>query len=126
MKNGFTLAELLGVIVILGIIAVITTTTVGKSLRNSHYETCLTQEKNIIEGVKSWAIDHAKDLPNAGETISISLSELQDNGYVEDELKNPMTSEGYSAETKVDIYSSNGTSYEYNVIYGSDNEKCLK
>lgn len=126
MKNGFTLAELLGVIVILGIIAVITTSAVGRSLRNSHYETCLAQEKNIVEGVKSWTIDHAKDLPNAGETKSVTLKELQDNGYVEDGLKNPMTSEMYSEGTKVDIYSSNGTSYEYTVTYGSDAEKCLK
>lgn len=126
MRNGFTLAELLGVIVILGIIAVITTSAVGRSLRNSHYETCLAQEKNIIEGAKTWAIDYAKELPSAGGTKVLLLKELQDNGYVEDELKNPMTSEVYSAGTKVKIYSSNGTSYEYTVEYGNEEEKCLK
>lgn len=126
MKNGFTLAELLGVIVILGIIAIITTTTVGRSLRNSHYETCLVQEKNIIEGAKSWAIDHSRELPNAGGTKAVTFKELQDNGYIEDNLKNPMTSEVYSSETKVNIYSSEGTSYEYTVVYGSEDEKCLK
>ena len=43
MKKGFTLAELMGVIVILGIIATIVTLAIDSSIKNSRYETCLVQ-----------------------------------------------------------------------------------
>jgi len=126
MNKGFTLAELMGVIVVIGIIAVIVTTTVDRSIKNSRYDTCLTQEKNIIEGAKSWSYDNASNLPGAGETKTISVSDLQNGNYIEDGLKSPMTNEVYSMDTSVKITSSNGTSYDYDVIYGTEEENCSK
>ena len=125
-KLGFTLAELMGVIVVIGIIAVIVTTTVDRSIKNSRHDTCLTQEKNIVEGAKSWSYDNAKELPEAGKEKFISVSDLQNGNYIEDGLKSPMTNEVYSTGTNVKITSSNGSSYEYEVIYGDEKEKCSK
>ncbi len=128
-KKGFTLAELMAVIVILGLIAVIATTTVDRSIKNSRYETCQAQEKNIIEGAKMWAIDNASLLPTAGASKTLNVkNDLQDGNvvYVEEALKSPMTNEEYSNGTSVKITSSNGTSYAYEVIYGNDKEKCTK
>ncbi len=129
MNKGFTLAELMAVIVILGIIAVIATTTVDRSIKNSRYETCLAQEKNIIEGAKMWATDNASLLPSTGGSKTLDVKNDLQNGstvYVEEGLKSPMTNEEYSNGTSVKISSSNGTSYEYEVIYGNDKENCTK
>ncbi len=127
-KDGFTLAELLGVIVVIGIIAVVVTTTVDRSIKNSRYETCLAQEKNIIEGAKAWSIDNASSLPSAGGSKEVTFSELQNGGtaYVEDGLKSPMTNEEYSSDTKVIITSTTGSDYNYEVVYGSEEEICTK
>lgn len=126
MNKGFTLAELMGVIVVIGIIAVIVTTTVDRSIKNSRYDTCLAQEKNIVEGAKSWSYDNASNLPGAGEFKIISVNELQNGNYIEDGLKSPMTNDIYSVDTSVKITSSNGTSYDYEVIYGTEKENCSK
>jgi len=125
-KSGFTLAELMGVIVVLGIIAVIATITVDRGIKNSRYQTCLAQEKNIVEGAKTWSYDNASKLPGAGKSYTISVNELQNENYIEDGLKSPMTNSVYSSGTTVTITSPNGTSYDYEVVYGTENEKCTK
>ncbi len=113
--TGFTLAELMAVIVILGIIGVIVTSVISRNINNSRYATCLTQEKNLVEGAKAWAIDNP-------DGTSVSVSALQSGGYIED-LKSPMTEKPYSLETRVTL-SANGTEAE--VTYGSSEEICSK
>lgn len=125
-QKGFTLAELMGVIVVLSIIAIVTTITVDRSIKNSRYETCMTQETNLIEGAKMWAIDNASSLPGAGASKTVSISQLSSGGYIEEGLKSPMTNSVYSNGTQVLISSTNGSDYTYKVNYGTSAEKCQK
>lgn len=125
-QKGFTLAELMGVIVVLSIIAIVTTITVDRSIKNSRYETCMTQETNLIEGAKMWAIDNASSLPGANASRTLPISTLRNGGYIESDLKSPMTNALYSSGTKVTITSSNGSDYTYTVTYGTSSEKCQK
>ena len=67
-KKAFTLAELLGVIVILGIIGTIAVTAIDRNIKNSRYQTCLTQEQNLIEGAKTLITEHPEVLPSAGHS----------------------------------------------------------
>ncbi len=112
---GFTLAELMAVIVILSIIGVIVTGVISRNINTSRYETCLTQEKNIIEGAKAWAIDNP-------DGTSVTLADLQSGGYVED-IKSPMTQKPYSVGTRATL-DANGT--EVKVTYGDSKEECSK
>ncbi len=116
-KKGFTLAELLGVIVLLSIISLIAISTVDKHIKEGKIKTCKAQEKNIIEGAKIWLIDN----PNT-QTAELTISELQSQGYLESDFKNPMTDEDYKENTKVEI-TKNGK-YTYHVKYASDDKGC--
>ena len=110
MNKAFTLAELMGVIIILGIIATIVTFTVDRNIKKGRITTCQSQEKTIIEAAKTWSIDN----PNGK---SVTIETLKTGGYLDDDLKNPMTGENYKNNTNVTITNS----YEYTITY--DNEK---
>ena len=112
MNKAFTLAELMGVIVILGIIATIVTFTVDRNIKKGRTTTCQTQEKAIIEAAKIWATDNPTG-------TSVTIEQLQEGGYLDDDLKNPMTGNNYQNKTKVEII--NSQSYEYKITY--DGEK---
>lgn len=95
MKNkyGFTLVELLGAIVILALLSLIAipvVTNVVKSNKQKLYEI---QLKNIESAAKAWGSDNLGELPDPGDSIKISLEDLQENGYIEKNLKNPKTGE---------------------------------
>ena len=94
MKNGFTLIELMGVLLILGIIASVIFVAIESNIKSSRQKTCLAQEKNIIEGAKMYFIDYPSET-----TVTIEI--LKQNGYIDDNLKNPMTNQLYNGNTTV-------------------------
>lgn len=131
MKKGFTLVELLGVIIILALIAMIATPAVTSLLNNSKKNLCETQVSYIITAAKNWGADHLLQLPDEGETLTISLSELIKQGYIqgdkdaateEDKLKiiNPNTKEYFNPDPTVIIQKS-GKSYTYTMDGTTEN-----
>jgi ribulose-phosphate 3-epimerase len=138
-SNGFTLAELLGVIVILSILGLIAVVAVDSSIKNSHYNTCLVQSKNLTEGAKMLTIDYPSILPAKGSTLDIPVSTLENGGkingvtvnggYIESGLINPMTNKAYTASTtgvSVHITNQNGNDYDYQVVFTNTKESCHK
>ena len=126
-KNGFTLAELMGVIVILSIIATIVLVTADRSIKNSQTTTCLAQEKNIIEGVKVFVTDYPDRLPTVAGSAGVkqvTMKELQDGGYIEEGLVNPMTDKAYPATMKVNITTTTGKDYQYEITNLPATERC--
>lgn len=114
--NGFTLAELLGVIIILSIISLISFSAIDKNLKEGRIKTCKAQEKNIIEGAKTYIIDNPNELPSSG-TKTITLTLLKANGYIDEKLINPMTDEDYKSGTNVEITKETGSKYKYKINY---------
>ena len=76
-RNGFSMVELLAVIVILGIlgtIAIVSISTILTRAEKNHYKT---QEKNMIMAAESYAQDNRNVLPKKiGDTRTITLQEL--------------------------------------------------
>lgn len=124
MKKGFTVVELLGVIVILSILLVITFTSVSliiKDSKNSLYEA---QLNSILDGAYDWSLKHTYILPqNKGDKEYISLLQLQQNGYV-DEFINPKTKEKYPIDLIISIEYTGGN-YRYNSIFSKLNGNYL-
>lgn len=114
-KLGFTLVELLAVIVIIAIISLVTVPTVSNSLQKYKTKVCETQINQIVSAAKSWGADHIYLLPSEICTegnddkckIEVTLSELTKQGYIED-VKNPMTKEKFDSDNvKIEIKKEN-------------------
>ena len=146
-KRGFTLVEVLVSIALLAIIGV----ALGISLNKSFKSSSETNYNEFIEKVKSSAMLYVN---NTSEVINdlnedsykiIKVKDLIDNGYVEDNMKNPNTGDKINPEDKVKVsynsdkelyidypYSSNQTEhYLYTINYkttykNSENDICYK
>ena len=88
--KGFTLVELLTVIIILGIISLITIPTISKSIQDSK-EKMYQEQVNQIETVaRNWAASNTVLLPENGEIYYLSLSTLKETGFLENKnIQNP-------------------------------------
>lgn len=111
MKNkAFTLVELLGVIVLLGILSIVIIPKVGDSLENSKETALLTQEEQIKKAAYDFLIDHT-ELLGETDTITLKLGTLKQGGYLPIKLKNPKTRKPLSNESTITI-TKNENKYE--------------
>ena len=118
-KRGFTLLELLSVIVILGILGLIIVPTVDRSIKDFRAEAYEDQLNNIILAARSWGADHPLELPlNDGDIITITLGSLKNGGYVDVDIKNPTTNQLFPDDMLIEI-ERKGNNYEYRIVEGS-------
>lgn len=121
MKRGFTLAELLGVIVILGVIAIIVTPIVTGTLNESK-EKAYNKQISIVENAaKKWGTENIDLLPDmdSEESQIISLDTLINSGQLQDaSIKNPKTGEELEGCIVIS-YNSEYNQYEYKYSTGT-------
>lgn len=111
MKNkAFTLVELLGVIVLLGILGIVIIPKVGDSITNSKETAYITQEETIKKAVNDFLVDNT-DLLEDNDTITIKLGVLKQKGYLPVNIKNPKTRKNISNESLI-IITKNGNTYD--------------
>lgn len=94
MKRGFTLVELLTVIVVLGIIAAIAIPTIVNTIKDSRIKTCKEQVRTIENAAKRWGTENSINI-NKTSPGTITVKQLQDRGYLsaKDNVVNPITNE---------------------------------
>lgn len=124
MKNkikGFTLVELLSVIVIVGILSTIGIVAVSKIIEKSKMEQKKQQEKTIIMATKSYFQEHRSELPKVigGSAVQIKLSKLKSEKFITEDIKdsskNSCMTDSYVAVTKE---TTNKYKYEVFLICG--------
>ncbi len=121
MKKGFTLAELIGVIVVLALISLITIPAISKILRQNKGSLCQTQMNNILEAARSYGADNVFSLPSEdGGRLTITLGDLITGGYIEDEIENPATKEIIDIDSEIYI-TKTGKKWKYEL---SDDFSC--
>ena len=107
MKKGFTLVELLAVIVILAVILIIAIPQVLKAVDNSRNSAYTNQEQMIENVAKTYLAKNSGEAPNEiGETLFIDLGDLQEKnliGEIRDASNQQIICEGYVAITKIDF-----------------------
>ena len=111
MKNkGFTLVELLGVLVILAILLTIIIVSVGKIISNSQDSLSNTQKRRIEEVAKQYNIERG-NLDSA--TSCVDVTTLINLGYLEGEsVIDPKTKAAMTGSVLI-TYSSNQYTYRY-------------
>lgn len=106
MKNkGFSLVELLAVIILLGILAVVLIPNMYSHLQDSKDDLYDTQVNVIKEAAESYVADNI-DIINCssiGENTEISLSDLQSGGYLKEDFKNPKTNKNFDSNQIVTV-----------------------
>ena len=83
-KRGFTLVELLAVIVILGILLSISTVAVNKIRQKQNEENLKNQISSVLTGAKSYVADNPSVIYNLTptDTKSVEVEELINGDYV--------------------------------------------
>lgn len=114
--RGFTLAELLGVIAILGVIALITVPAINRSLDSGREDLYDTQIQQLKKGASDYYTEHLSEMPlNIGDVKCMTIEALQNEGYLPLDIKNPKTNEPFSALTNICIEKKTENEYEYKV-----------
>ncbi len=86
-RKGFTLVELLAVVVILGIIMTVSIPAVSKWINRGKSESKAAQEKTLLLAGESYAQGNSKVLPKAiGDTKLIKAEDLKKANYLKEDL----------------------------------------
>ena len=135
-KKGFTLIEILAVIIIIGIVAIISIPTVSQYIKSAENTTYKSYENSMKEATKNRITkclvdnDSSCVLPEKiDEKRIVYLSELIDNGFL-DEMKSPETKELCEIDVSyVEVKKTGLSDYDYVAClycgdYTTDNASC--
>lgn len=122
-RNGFTLIEVLAVIMVVAVVSLVAMPAIQKNINDSKQQAYNTQIDMIIKAAKDWSSENLMDLPeNNGDKINITLYSLISLGYISNDLVDPLTDKYFDKETAVSITRKNNN-YKYDVeVKFSDEE----
>ena len=89
-KKGFTLIEIIGVVVVLGVLALITVPTVNVIIKNGKQKALEATIRNLEEAAYNYS--NRYDIGHDTTTKLLQISELKQKGYIKNEaIINPVT-----------------------------------
>lgn len=119
-RKGFTLVELLAVIVIIALLALITTTSVTKFVGDAKNNLSNVQIGLIKSAAEAWGADNINKFPEANKCSYITLKDLKNQGFIDSSVIDPKTNKKISDDLKIKIsntlseYGKEIISYEVN------------
>jgi len=112
-KRGFTLVEMLGIVVVLGIISTIAIPVIQGSINSNREKMLNVVKKQLIDVSKDWSAKNVSSLPEEnGESVSVTLKDLKESGLLRIDVGNPKTSKVLSNESFITI-----TKRDNNFVY---------
>ena len=109
MKKGFTLVELLGVIVLLGILSIVIIPKVGDALTSGKENAYNTQVETIKKAAGDFIIENDSIFDKDETTITLGI--LKQGGYLPIKIKNPKTRKDFSNTSQI-IITKNQNGYD--------------
>ena len=119
-KRGFTLVELLAVIIILSLLALITTTAITKIVKDSKEELSDTQIALIKSTAEMWGADNIDKLPSIVSCSYLTLKDLKDLGIIDSSVIDPKTNQQISDNLIIKISATLGSSNNKVLTYEVD------
>ena len=114
-RKAFTLIELMGVLVIIGILTVILVPVINNTIKNNKQQLYDNQLKMIRLAAQNLATDNTYILPEEdGEEIYITLGQLRAMGYAEETIIDPLTNKNFPDNLIVMIIKK-GNDYDYKI-----------
>lgn len=122
-KRGFTLVELLAVVVILGILLAISIPAVTKWIERSRTEKLNSQRKTLVMAAENYVQDNTEMLPKkVGEKTIVKAKDLKLHNYLKSDIidasKRICTEKSY-----VEIYKKDQTNYTYSSFIYCEGDK---
>lgn len=103
---GFTLIELMGVIVVMSIILLVALPTVTNMMKKDTENTYERYLSDLYAAGETYFVNHKKDYPsleNTGGTAQVTLQKLMDEGYIRTKAIDPSTNEEISMSRKIKV-----------------------
>ena len=111
-NKGFTLVELLAVVVILGIIITISIPAVSKWIDQSKKESRESQKSTLVMAAQSYAQGNSSVLPKViGQTTIVTAEELKNANYLKEDLYDANKKKCMDSRVRIYKYDKNEYSY---------------
>ena len=121
-KNGFTLVELLAVVVILGILMTLSIPAVSRWIDKSKAESIESQRKTLLMAGQSYAQANTDYLPKMiGDSVEIPASQLKSANFLNGDIKDS-NKKSCMEHSFVRIYKYDKTGYTYTAYIFCGNE----
>ena len=116
MKRGFTLVELIGVVIILALIALLAFPPILNSIRKTKIELSDASKEILYNAVDLYISENLNDFPkNNGNIYCVTLNILVSKEYLPTKVYDSVTGEEISLDSKIEIkVENNGYAYNMN------------
>jgi len=114
--KGFTLIELLATVIILGIVLVIAIPAVNNIISDARQKAYNKTVENIVKAAELYTLNELsllRNLKEDGDFVEITLQELVDKGYIENNIINPITREQLNFNGNMVKITYNNENYDY-------------
>ena len=118
-NNGFTLVELLGVVIILSMLGIVIVPSINNVISDSKRKLYDVQIDNIKVGASNYVNEHIFELDfENNDSIGITLGFLKQMGYVDDNISDPIKKSKFSDDMII-VINNNSNVFSYVVCDGS-------
>ena len=111
-KNGFTLIEILAVVVILAAIMIVVGPKVMNIFSSSKQKAYDEQVSILIKETKKYATEFSYDMIWSGNTSNVTIDNLYSAGYIKEYPRDPFTNRSFTGASYITI-TKVGNSYTY-------------
>lgn len=113
-SKGFTIIELLAIIIIIGLIVLLITPAVNNLIENSENKSYNFQIKSIEDAAINFSIEYGNSITDL-DSFTIDLKLLKDLAFIDFDIRNPKTNKYFSDDTLITLTKNKG-SYKASVI----------
>lgn len=113
-SKGFTIIELLAIIIIIGLIVLLITPVVNNLIENSENKSYNFQIKSIEDAAINFSIEYGNSITDL-DSFTIDLKLLKDLAFIDFDIRNPKTNKYFSDDTLITLTKNKG-SYKASVI----------